>query len=517
MSAIIHSVSCRRVALFVTAAAIFDLAYGQAPLFDGTYNTYFAHGLALAGVGSLSRDWFAGTTDPFPIFTAIVALTHRAFGDSAFHVLHAAILGVYILSLTAIADACFDLGTGLSRWGLTALLTVLHSLLFRRGIERLTGADWGYYVHAGLAWQSTIWPMFLPSVFGVFNVASVAAFLRGRDRLAVVLTAVAVYVHFSYVLTGAALVVGYAWVRAPAVLGRDEGATRSWNETLRILATGALAFIPLVAFVAFRFRPTSHAIADEARRILADLRLPHHARPEQWVAPPTEFVIQGGLLGLSLLRLGSRPLRTVLLVVFAVGAALTAAQMATGSRILGLLFPWRCSALLVPLSTTVLAGSLVAAFRRTASVRRPLAFVSMALAGGAAVYGYMRTLSDSRRLAADPSNAVMAYVRRTASPDALYLIPEEMQRFRLEAAVRTYVDWKSHPYRDVEVIEWFRRVERVRALAKTDGAIYCESLGRLAAEDGVTQIVAPANRAATCAGLVTEYKDAAYVVERIGR
>src|SRR5439155_27205481 len=43
------------------------------------------------------------------------------------------------------------------------------------------------------------------------------------------------------------------------------------------------------------------------------------------------------------------------------------------------------------------------------------------------------------------------------------LIPVDLQRFRLATGAAIYVDFKSVPYADVEVEEWYRRVLQVEA------------------------------------------------------
>jgi len=54
---------------------------------------------------------------------------------------------------------------------------------------------------------------------------------------------------------------------------------------------------------------------------------------------------------------------------------------------------------------------------------------------------------------------VYAFIRGQLVPGQLWLIPSRLQTFRLATAAG-YVDYKSHPYKDVEVLEWRRRLDR---------------------------------------------------------
>jgi hypothetical protein len=95
------------------------------------------------------------------------------------------------------------------------------------------------------------------------------------------------------------------------------------------------------------------------------------------------------------------------------------------------------------------------------------------------------------------------------------LIPVGLQRFRLHAGAPIYVDFKSIPYRDVEVLEWRRRLARADAVCRglREGRAD-ESLATLR-EEGVTHLVWPAPQPLPGGALRTEYEDPAYRVYRI--
>jgi hypothetical protein len=173
------------------------------------------------------------------------------------------------------------------------------------------------------------------------------------------------------------------------------------------------------------------------------------------------------------------------------GIILTAAQVATDSNALALLFPWRISALLVPLATAVLvdwaAAHLSPWAEHNTGIIRPIAILLIAVLGiaGAARFGL-----DLREMQADPAAPMIAYVRENRAPGQLYLIPPDLQQFRLEAGIPAFVDLKSIPYLDAEVMEWFTRM-------RIEGWIYrdrpeevdCTLFDRLQNEYRVTHVV----------------------------
>jgi hypothetical protein len=103
----------------------------------------------------------------------------------------------------------------------------------------------------------------------------------------------------------------------------------------------------------------------------------------------------------------------------------------------------------------------------------------------------------------------MAYVEAHQQPGQVYLIPTKMQDFRLETGAPAYVEFKSIPYQDVEVLEWHRRVllaNNFYTLGK------CRDLPQLAAE-GVTHLILPTDHPASqCPGIAPQYQDKSFGV-----
>ena len=80
-------------------AVAFAVAHTQSPLYYSNQNQYFVHGLANGGHVNLSHDWLAGTTDPTPVFTALVAAGYKHLGEWSFQAAYFALLMAYFLSV----------------------------------------------------------------------------------------------------------------------------------------------------------------------------------------------------------------------------------------------------------------------------------------------------------------------------------------------------------------------------------------------------------------------------------
>lgn len=470
----------RTPAATLACGLIFSLVYGQSPLYTSNQNQYFLHGAARAGIGLLAEDWLANTVDSVPVFTFLVTLTYRYLHELLFYLYFALLCSVYLYSLTLLLHPRASPDPTRRLLTLTLLLG-LHAAALRFLLTRGLGEDWGYLFDGGVAGQRLLGTVLQPSVFGVFLLLSVALFLQRRPLASVVAMAAAVTFHPTYLLSAAFLVIAYLWL--------------TWSETRSLrstLALGTLALVlvlPIALYVLTSLGPTSHEISAQAQEILVEERIPHHAVVAQWL-DATVAVKLALICGALALARRAR-LFPILLVPLGLGLVLTVAQVAADSNTLALLFPWRISALLVPIATAVLVDWAVTRLgpwvERDARPIRSLcltAIVLLALAGTA------RFVLDVRQMQADPAGPMMAYVRESRAPGQVYMIPPDLQQFRLETGMPAFVDLKSIPYLDVEVVEWFARM-------RIEGWIYrdrpeevdCTLFDRLRDQYAVTHVV----------------------------
>ncbi len=520
-----------RLAVPLVGAVLFAVAYTQPPLYYSNQNQYFLHGLARAGYGDLGRDWLAHTADPTPAFTAFVEAAYRHLGEWPFHAAFFALLVVYFLSLWGVVAALpFRPATTAGRAALAAGLIVVHAGIVRAGSVWLAGVDYPWYLQAGVANQYLLGAGLQPSAFGVLLLTAVAAYARGRPATAGVLAAAACAMHSTYLLPAGLLVGGM-------VLGLWRA-----GRARTAVTTGAVALVgvaPVLAYTLAVFAPTDPARFAEAQAILAWVRIPHHTAISQWLDWVAALQVAWLAAGIAAFR--RTPLFVPLAAAAAGGLVLTLVQAATGDATLALLFPWRISAVLVPVATGAAAAAL-AKLAEKAVPPRPLLAVSGLLAaaagGGAAVVyadklGYQETAAEAellRRVAAARRPGEL-YLLPADFPDppkargsrSLAFVPVpptdrpaifELQRFRLGTGAAAYVDFKSVPYRDDEVLEWRRRV--ATAARWYDSADWDASgAAAEASAEGVTHVVVPAGAAVRSRRLELADAGPAYRVYRL--
>jgi hypothetical protein len=131
---------------------------------------------------------------------------------------------------------------------------------------------------------------------------------------------------------------------------------------------------------------------------------------------------------------------------------------------------------------------------------------------GLGLIGILRFNYESNRQAQSLDRPLMKFVAANRQPGEVYLTPIEMQDFRLATGTPAFVEFKSIPYRDFDVLEWQDRIKMTEHFyAKGE----CSTLNKLVFF-GVTHIVAGPNQIRIdCKHLQEIYRDLYYRIYRI--
>jgi hypothetical protein len=499
------------IAAFLLWSFLFAIAYSQSPLYTSNQNQYFLHGFAQAGIGYLNYDWLANTMDPAPLFSKLVELTVRFLrADVMFYIFYALLMGVYLFGLLAIASqfpspATERVGREIgASTALLALLFLVHSAGLRFTLTRLLGANWTYVLEDGAADQRMLGPVFEPSVFGVFLLVSVVLFLQQRPFLAVISAVLAATFHATYVLPAGMLVFTYM-----VILWIEQ---RNLRQPLLVGALGVITVFPVMAYSYCMFSATSGEISAQAHHILVYFRIPHHALPDRWL--DATVAVKLVLIAAAIYVVRKNRLFLLLTIPTLLGIGLTLVQIAFKNDDLALLFPWRISILLLPLSVTVLLTRLVNKALDWLQSKKNGWFQIVNVFGLGVILicvlvGGVRFWLDLQRKQSNPEQALFDYVAANKQPGETYLIPVKMQDFRLATGAPAYIEFKSIPYHDLDVMEWYRRINMANRFYDQPDCAMVPGLLR----EGITHVVVEGElQSTTCAGWKMVYRDSTYHV-----
>jgi hypothetical protein len=498
----------KKLSKFLFWTLLFAVAYTQSPLYTSNQNQYLLRGMAAAGVGFLSQDWLVSIPDTVPVFNSLVEWTYRIFNSGVIlYVYYALLMGVYLFSLLGIATRLFDVQKNRTRfWLFMALVIVAHSAAIRYAFTLVRSSTWAYILEDGFAGQRMLGPVFEPSVFAVFLALSVNLYLQRKPIWAVLSAALAATFHPTYLLPAGLLTAGY-------LLGLylEDGKLK------KPLLTGLVALAavsPILIYSFANFWGSSPQAAAQAQKILVDFRIPQHADIGIWFGKTDAVKIL--LIIAGLWRVRKSRLFPVLLFVTLGSAALIAIQVATGSDTLALLFPWRASILLVPLSVMAIIAALVQwidsphpRLRFQPLLLKALPWLSVLLIASAVGAGIVRTAHDFQMKNSAPGQALFDYVSQHKATGQTYLIPLKMQDFRLATGAPAYIDFKAIPYTDDAVQVWYSRVMMAGEFYQEPG---CTHLLKFFDQNRVTDVVIANSPDASldCPGVTQLYQDNYY-------
>jgi len=455
-----NRVLIKNLVFLVIWGALFTLAYAQSPLYTSNQNQYFLHGLANAGFGQLSEDWLANTLDPTPVFSKLIEISWRALPwQPIFYIYFGILAGILLFSMLGIANLIWGLGNSRpQKWLTLTVMIALFSAGLRYLTARLFGVEWEFLFDGGAAGQRLLGTVFQPSTFGVFLILSIYLFLRGKRGWAIVCLLIATSFHPTYLLSAGVLTAVY--------MGITFWETRRVGPALALGVGALVGVLPILWHTLTTFGGTSPKLTALARKILVEFRIPHHAIVAEWF--DASVLVKLGCVGLALVILyfgkkqvagevtvtlkvtvtSPEKLFHIILWPSLIAVSLTLVQVFTQNVLLALLFPWRLSTWLVPLSVGLIAGWAVYwSFERFHLARYSnwIITISGILAIIFAVVGIAKFQISWQEKQALEDRGIMAYVEANKQSGDVYLIPLKMQDFRLETGAPAYIEFKSIP------------------------------------------------------------------------
>ena len=434
---------------------LFGLAYAQKAVFTENQNTKFITGLSLARYGDVASDWMANITDPFPVFSYLLKWQYEIFGlYTGIHLSFFLLTGIY--AVFAVLLARHLLPRGRQRPMVLLIFAFLWLLIHTEGLRQF----WGHFFPEGLADQYLLGEYYQPACFGVFFLGGIAAYLSGYLLLAALFFLVPPLFHPTYLLT--AMLVPIAMILVPA--GRKVGLTLPKRIVFVVLV--AMFLIPFAAWNIQRLTSGDPVIRDKAFQLLTETRIPSHSLPVVWKFRIVLAFFISGFLAAWLER--KHLIGQLLLVLMSVAAISTLGAAVYYIPTISALAPWRVSALAAPLSWVILLTGFARWIAARIENRDEFLFLrlkktAVILIGLACAVGIVETFLNYQDKRERADFFLSRFMAATHEPGSLYLIPPGLKNLRLEAGVPVYVTWKSHPTKDVEILQWSERMNVANA------------------------------------------------------
>jgi hypothetical protein len=115
---------------------------------------------------------------------------------------------------------------------------------------------------------------------------------------------------------------------------------------------------------------------------------------------------------------------------------------------------------------------------------------------------------DFERKSTAGERMVQSHIYAHKKPGEVYLVPVKMQDFRLFTGAPAFIGFKSIPYKDTDVLEWYRRGRFADQFYLNED---CEILNILVKEYQITHVIIPSDKSTFSCSLFEEiYADDHY-------
>jgi hypothetical protein len=462
---------------------LFALAYSQWPVFSGNQNTKFIVGLAAGGYGDIASDWMAGISDPFPLFSFLLQWQYKLVGVYfSTHIAFCFLLAIYGYAGLRIAGNFLVKNDDYEKvFGLVAILWfVINIVVIRNWLDD--------FLAPGLAGQYIFGSTYQPATFGVLFFSGLLAYESRKLYLAALCFALAPLFHPAYILGSFTIVASIVILPSNKRLGID------WTQRLKFLVLFLIIMVPYSFWISSHLTSGDPALQHQAHDLLANIRIPHHAIPQQWDVLQTTLYFSVGFAAAVFARkhLAGQLLFPMLVVI---GVSVLIALYFPNNTV-AVVAPWRMSVITAPIAWLIwlvmISRLAVLLFNKVWKGKFPsmvaiLTAVTLMVAGSSA--GVLRLAEHYEKKKTAPHSAISEFIKENHIKGNTYAVPIREMNLRLAAGVPVLATWKSHPTKDSELLEWFERVKAARSVSRKNPASACREVSFVRDRYSVTHLV----------------------------
>jgi len=466
-----------QIILFVCTVILFLLSRDFPHLYHATQQEYYTHALERSDQILLKNDWFAQTQPKHIGFSSLMELLYRLnIIEAGTHIIETILEAIFYVSIFMISESLFTLlqeRNNLSRYHHKKLLSGIVVIIYLiikdsglvHGIVNRVGSNsielWKQFDY-GLALQTLNSGYLQPSEFGIFILLAFALALKHRWYFATLALVISVNFHFSYLIhCGILLLIFVSWLCSQ----------KKYSVAIYIILIFGVSIIPVTLYAAGFL---SDPFSETAKKLFASVIFPFQGIPSVFMKRPGQvfkvFVMVAGIL--ICVRFGFKFILTILMIGFLFVISGLLYVHFTENYSMALLFPWRASTYLVPLSLILIVIYFVAI---VSTLSRHHLFSSlklghiMMLLFIVTVFVQIIVFTKWRILSSSEQN-IITYEKISQATKAsdIIMIPLRPDNYsywgdaRLLMKRAVYVDYGSVPMLGRDILEWQSRTQFVK-------------------------------------------------------
>ena len=417
--------------IIFSLSVIFALTIQQFTLFKGAF-VVLIHALEIFNDNKLQNDWIANQTDHIPLFTYFNYILIKFFSVKILYFMHFILLSLCAFSLFLISKSIY---TNLEKSNFIIVWFTLFIFIFHENS-----------FFSGVAGQSIIDAGYQPASYGVLFFLGIYFFLINKNFLSILLICISASFHPTYIIHSGFLVLGFSTYFF---------VFKKYTDLFKIFLYYSFLILPITIFVFFNFLNLDRDTTILGQEILMK-RIPHHADIHYWFSYKDIISIITFFISLILIR--DKTKLFISLGIFGLcSIILSTIQYFVEINSLALIFPWRSSVFLMPLSSIIIISFLIDKFREKLLNKKRLIYVvffSISI-----FFGLKSHILENLNSNFEKKIFLFNKIKKYYNEIDTILVPIDTLSIRLNTGLPIFINYKHHPFKHNEIIDWDLRLK----------------------------------------------------------
>ncbi len=416
---------------YLFLSLIFILTVQQFEIYKGNA-AHLIHAIKDFNSNRLNEDWIANQQNHLPLFTYFNFILIKFFSKNVIYFVHSLLLGTCPLFLFLISKHLYP---QLNNKSLCIIWFSLFIFIFHENS-----------FFSGVAGQSVIDAGYQPASFGVLFFIGIYLFLIKKDLLCIFFICLAATFHPTYVVHSGFLVLGILIYNL---------LLKNYLSFFKVIIIYSILILPITIFIVVNFLTIDENFVILGQEILLK-RIPHHANIHQWLTYKDTFFLLAYFISLYIVRNNNRFF--IFFFVFGICSIfLSATQFFIDNNSLALIFPWRTSVFISPISSIVILSFFLNKINLSKTKLQTTSYLLIILISTSFYIKshYIKNLNQNFK---KDINLVNKIKRNFNSIERL-LIPVDLDFIRMNSGLPIFIDWKHHAFRYDQLIEWQLRID----------------------------------------------------------
>lgn len=392
---------------------------------------HLIHSIKYFSSNNLNDDWIANQTNHLPLYSFLNYIFIKIFSPFIIYLIHFILLMICSYSLFSINKILFP---KLENKLLIILWFSFFIFIFHE-----------HSMFAGVAGQSVINEGQQPASYGILFFSSIYLYLIRKYYLSILLVCLAASIHPTYIIHSGFLVTGYIIYFF---------LFKNYYNFLKIILLYTILILPITIYIILNFLFLEADVVSMGQSILME-RIPHHANINNWINIKDSIFLFTYIISLYLIRKNLKFFIPFFVMGF-LSLTFSIIQFYTNNISLALLFPWRTSVFINPISSLIILSFIlnkieIKKFRLNYISYFLFIFISIFFISKSYFIKNNNFIFKKELLLVNKIKSKSEHISRL-------LIPINFDYIRMNTGIPIFINRKHHAFKMNEIIDWKKRL-----------------------------------------------------------